>query len=365
MALQGKGFFIWRIRDSEGGDVNAIARTAVQAGLTHVLVKIADGVSSYNVDTATSIDLVPPLVQALHNQGIQVWGWHYVYGYNPIGEADRAVQRVLQTGVDGYVIDAEGEYKESGKSRAAREFMTRLRASLPNFQVALSSYRYPTFHPQLPWREFLEKCDLNMPQVYWLQSHNPGEQLIRSVREFQAITPFRPIVPTGAAFTERNWAPTAEEVVEFLQTAQTLNLTAANFWEWANTRTKLPHIWTAIQNHVWSPGGPTKDIVQQYIDALNTRNPDQVAALYQPNAVHVTAERTVQGVAAIRSWYADLLSDTLPQGVFTLTASSGTGPTRQFTWTARSSAGNVNNGSDTLGLAGGKISYHFSSFSLG
>jgi hypothetical protein len=108
-----------------------------------------------------------------------------------------------------------------------------------------------------------------------------------------------------------------------------------------------------------------KDIVQQYIDALNTGNPDQLAALYQPNAVHVTAERTVQGADAIRNWFSDLLSDILPRGVFTLTGSSGTGSTRQLTWTARSSAGNVNNGSDTLGLANGKISYHFSSFTVG
>ena len=47
MTLQGKGFMIWQVPNCEGGDPNAIAAVAMEANLSHVLIKIAD--SSYAV----------------------------------------------------------------------------------------------------------------------------------------------------------------------------------------------------------------------------------------------------------------------------------------------------------------------------
>ncbi len=365
MALTGKGFFIWRIANTENGDINATANMARAANFSHVLIKIADGVGAYNFDFDRGLDLVPPLAQALKARGIQVWGWHYVYGEDPLGEANRAIQRIQQTGVDGYVIDAEGEYKQPGKAAAARSFMTRLRSALPNLQVALSSYRYPSLHPQLPWREFLNGCDLNMPQVYWLQSHNPADQLRRCVAEFQAMSPFRQIIPTGAAFVEYGWRPSPEEVTDFLRTTQELNLSGANFWEWANCRRNLPEVWSSIHDYPW-PGGPgaPQDISQQYINALNTRDPERVLALYNPTAVHVNSARTIQGVGPLRAWYTSLFNQVLPEATFTHTGFSGSGSSRHFTWTAASRSGQVSNGSDTFGLINGKIAYHYTFFSV-
>ncbi len=114
MTLQGKGFYIWQIKRCEGGSAAAIANAAVQAGLSHVLIKIADGTNSYNIDSTSGADLVPAVKQALKARNIQVWGWHYVYGYDPTGEANIAIQRIQQLGLDGYAIDAEAQYKEPG-----------------------------------------------------------------------------------------------------------------------------------------------------------------------------------------------------------------------------------------------------------
>jgi hypothetical protein len=57
MALQGKGFMIWKIPSCEGGSASQIASQAKLAGLTHVLIKIADGITAYNVnkDTASTL----------------------------------------------------------------------------------------------------------------------------------------------------------------------------------------------------------------------------------------------------------------------------------------------------------------------
>jgi len=363
MTLKGKGYFIWRISGCENGDVTAITNLAKQANYTHLLVKVADGAYSYNIES-NGADLAPPLVQALHARNIQAWGWHYLYGDYPGNEADKAIERIKALHLDGYALDVESEYKKPGKDEAARTFMNRLRHALPTFPVALCSYRFPSYHPQVPWTVFLENCDYNMPQVYWEQAHNPGEQLARCVREFQSMTPYRSVLPVGSAYLRGSWAPTPADVLEFLQTAQSLNLSAASFWEWGHTRKNLPNDWEIIQDYPWSTAPTPLDITQDYINALNTHNPDVLINLYLPTAIHVNAARTIQGTAAIHAWYQTLLSQLLPNAAFVHTGFSGSGSARHLTWTATSSAGNVYNGSDTFGLYTGKIAYHYTFFTI-
>ncbi|MCL4560717.1 MAG: hypothetical protein M1281_08900, partial [Chloroflexi bacterium] len=160
MTLEGKGFFIWKIPSCEGGSADAIAAAAQASGFTHVIIKIADGTIASNYDRGLGVDLVPPVAQALRSRGLHVWGWHYVYGSDPLGEARIAIQRIQDLNLEGYVIDAESEYKQSGKATAANKYMNALRNSLPTLPFALSSYRFPSYHRDLPWSVFLEKCDL-------------------------------------------------------------------------------------------------------------------------------------------------------------------------------------------------------------
>lgn len=364
MTLKGKGFYLWKIPNCENGNPGAIARVAYAAGLTHVLIKIANGIYRSNYDYDRKVDFVPEVAAALKARGIQVWGWHYVYGNDPAGEARMAVQRMRELYLDGYVLDAEVEYKAPGKRSAASQFMRLLRAGLPDKPIALSSFRYPSYHPQLPWREFLERCDLNMPQVYWMKADNPGAQLTRCVQEFQNLTPFRPIFPTGAAFPEHGWQPTAAEVTEFLNTARGLELQGVNFWSWDSTRSKMPELWELIAKYDWDGALPLPDIAVQYIDALNSHDVERLVALYRPNAVHISPTRTIQGSEALRGWFLSLLNQLLPDGRFKLAAFTGSGNTRHISWTASSRAGSVFDGSDTFGLLEGKIAYHYSNFSI-
>lgn len=364
MTFSGKGFYLWNIERAEVGNVNSIANLAVQAGLTHILVKIADEDEPYNLHSVSGADLVPPLVAALHDRGLEVWGWHYVYGYKPVEEADMAITRLRQLNLDGYVIDAESEYELPGRETAARTFMSRLRNAYPTFPVGLSSFRYPSYHPGFPFQAFLEKCDINMPQVYWVGRHDPGDQLTRCVREFQAISPFRPIIPTGSAYYSGSWIPTSADITEFMDTARTLNLAAANFWEWYHTRLYLPGLWNTIAAYNWEGGIPETEIVSTYIAALNAHDPARAAALYQSNAVHVTADRTLQGANQILGWYQTLLTQLLPNATFTLVEETGRLGARTFRWTATSSNGQVTDGQDSFGLSGGLIVYHYTSFTI-
>lgn len=366
MTLQGKGFFIWKARDCERGNPGDIAAAARAARFSHVLVKIADGNTAYNIDSKTRADLLPPIVAALRASGIQVWGWHYVYGYDPAGEARIAIQRLQQLDLDGYVIDAEIEYRQTSRAAAARRFMSDLRSALPSMPFALSSFRFPTYHPQLPWREFLEYCDYNMPQVYWEKAHNPAAQMARCMREFQALVPYRPVIPTGPGYKWDGWRPTEQDILEFLQSVSAHGCPAVNFFSWDECRRDLPNLWDLIAEYDFgSPSPePPKDVPEQYIDALNLRKPAAVAELYRSDAVQVTGERTIQGLAALRTWYEYFLESQFPEATFTLTGKTGSGNSRHFTWSAVSPRFGNATGSDTIGLIGEKIAFHYTAYQL-
>lgn len=359
-APEGKGYYIWKIPNCEGGDIEKIAYTAYRAGLKFVLVKIANGIYDYNYDTSTGEDLVEPLADELAKYDIKVWGWHYVFGDLPKDEAKAAIRQINKLPLEGYVIDAEGEYK--GKYTPCRIFMNELRDSLPDFPIALSSYRYPNYHNDLPWSDFLSKCDYNMPQVYWQESHNPGEQLEKCLSQFQAISPFRSIIPTGAAYGGSGWYPTSADVIEFMNKAVELNMSGVSFWSWDYCRAKMPELWEAIANFEW-PGAsnPALDIVESLLKFLNNRDIDSIISLYKSDAIHINAERTIQGHDALKAWLSQFLNIDYKDATFEVLEFSGDNPTRYFDWKATLADGSEKTGSDTIGLADNKIIYHYSS----
>lgn len=374
--LEGKGIYLWRINNVEGGDPTAIAEAARAAGLTHVLVKVADGRGTYNTykmengqerfNRADGVDQVPGVVAALRARGIKVWGWQYIYGHYPQLEARIAIRRTQQFELDGFVVNAEIEFQQKGMDAPARTYMAELRANLPNTPIALSSFRYHSVHSAFPWETFLEYCDLHMPQVYWVGANNPGEQLARCLREFQGLRVWRPIIPTGAAYGEHGWRATPEQVTAFLHAVRENQLPACNFWEWYFARQNDSALWNPIKNFAWptSQAGQPADIAIRYIEALNSNDPVKVAALYNPGGVHVTAQRTVQGSQALLGWYNQLLGQTLPSARFQVTGSSQTDNIRTISWSAESSNGRVLDGRDSLAVKDDRIAYHYTYFTV-
>jgi len=369
VTLRGKGLFIWQLWKCDGGDPEVIAAKAKAAGLSHVLIKIADGdYWSYNLDPNTKVDLIPPVLQALKEEGIETWGWQYVRGRNPIGEANLAIHRTKALGLDGFVIDAEGEYQSNSKKTAATRYMNELRAALPELPIALSTYRFPKLHRTLPFSEFLAGCDFSMPQVYYEQRHNPETQLEICVEQYLALNPARPVIPTAPIYGRGDWRPSAEETTRFFAKAKEMGLSAANAWSWdVGTRPAYNDLWRAVSDFDWpaeAPAPPVADMPERLIGRINQRDRDLVAELYAENAAHVTGKQTIFSRQAIAEWYGKLMHETLPGGKFEITGKVGSGSTRHYTWTAQSSRGQVIDGNDTLGLREGKIQFHFSYFTV-
>ena len=377
MTLEGKGFFIWKIRDCEKGVPAAIAAAAQSAGMTHVLIKIADGPGPFNIAKEGPTDLVPPVAAALKAAGLQVWGWQYIYGYDPQGEARAAVRRLKQLELDGFVIDAEHEFKQPGRAAAARRYAQDLRSAFPKLPLALSSYRFPSYHRAFPWTEFVEVCDYHMPQVYWEKAHNPGPQLKRCVAELTAIKPSRPVIPTGPAYKAHGWRPTPEDYAEFFQCVRELQLPAVNFFSWDECTRDLPELWKAMREYRWKeddlqlsapvspPAPPPPGLLEPFFQALNRRSLDEILPLYHPDAIHASDLRLGRGEQALREWYADLFTNQLPEATFTYKNSSGSLPGLvRFEWSARAPSATVENGNDSIGVIDGKIVVHYTHFGI-
>jgi hypothetical protein len=183
------------------------------------------------------------------------------------------------------------------------------------------------------------------------------------VKEFQSITPFRPIVPTGPTYRAGSWIPTVEDTRKFLDTSKELNLEAVNFFSWDECRPAYPDLWKAMSDYDWDKAQSVKDISDLWVDALNSGVPEQVTKLYAANSVHITSTRSIQGLTEIQDWYNYLLKQLLPNGKFTITGVSGSGNSRSINWICKSEKANISDGRDTLGLINEKIGYHYSFFS--
>lgn len=358
--------YLWIISRVEGGNPIAIADLARKAGMSHVLIKVADGQRTYNVDAETNFDHVPALVAALRQRGVQPWGWQYIYGRDPIKEAAIAVSRVKQFNLDGFVVNAEVEFKEKSKDVIAGRYMQELRKGLADTPIAFSSFRYPVYHQPLPFNTFLEYCDFNMPQVYWVKAYDPAAQLLRSIQQHQTLKVWRPILPTGCAYPYGSWSPTSDQIRQFMNASREYGLLGANFWEWYYIRKKeaVP-LWDALSSHDWpAPGQEPLGITVRFLDALNSHDPVKVAALYAQKGMHVSASRTRQGTEAILRWYNSLLRETLPNASFAITGSSQKDNIHTITWTAESPKGRVLDGKDSLGVKDEKIAYHYTYFTV-
>jgi len=247
--LNGKGMYIHKIKDVEGGDGKTAATEAYNAGLTHILIKILDGPWEYNQRpiyshtgklTGWEDDILGPFIEPFQAHGIEVWGWQYVYHRYPKDEAMAAHERVEKFGLNGFIIDAESQAKRN--AQYAGVYMNNLVGL--RVPVGLSSYRYPELHPELNWKVYFAGCDLVMPQVYWQGASNSGEQLSLSHQQYIKITNL-PYYPTGSAYCEHGWCATPGQVEKFMITAEALKMPAVNFWDWRNARA-IPGMWDAI-----------------------------------------------------------------------------------------------------------------------
>lgn len=281
----GKGMFIFIVQNLFGGNIQAIVERAGDLKLNWIVMKGAHRGALENEE------LLPDLISKLRAKGVDVWLYQRMHGDPTVpegtsstrkAETNAALTCIERYNPTGWILDAEAEYYEQRNS--ARLHMAELRSKFPDLPIGLCSFRFPQFHQQLPWKEFLDYCDFHAPQVYWAGSTSsfggPAQQLQRSIEELTALKEL-PVIPVGQAYREHGVQPNLQELNEFDQAVRSHGLAGLCWFRWGHVETL--NFASTIAAHQWS---------------IST-NPDNNSGLNNTSAhMHVVQEgETLQGIA--------------------------------------------------------------------
>jgi hypothetical protein len=232
--------WIWYLSRSDGGSLPAIIARAHAAGVRTLIIKSGDGTNYWS-------QFSRPLVRELRGGGLHVCAWQYVYGTDPVGEADTAA-RAVRAGAQCLIIDAEAEYE--GRYASAAAYLHELRRLVGHrYPLGLASFAYADYHPAFPYSVFLGPggAQFDMPQMYWLEIGIDAGNVFRHTYAENRIYR-RPIYPLGQTFG----SPAAEEVRLFRGLAVRYGALGISWWDYAWT--SADGYWAAVSG-LYTPAG--------------------------------------------------------------------------------------------------------------
>ncbi len=227
--LGGKWAWVWNARRCEGGDTARISARLKSAGCEGAIVKAFDGPRWFEQGRSFK-----EIAAELKAHGVAAGGWGYLYGNDPAGEAQRAIETAQYGGADLLVLDVETELK--GKPDAAEEICRRIREALgPDYPLYFSSFALARYHTKFPFAEFNRYCTGAAPQVYWHAFQWPVEQSLAMTYEDYAALGIAPerVLPVGGLYQEGLIRyPPSEEVAEFGARASGRGSPGVSFWSY-------------------------------------------------------------------------------------------------------------------------------------
>ncbi len=218
--FKGRAMWIWELAASDHGNVAAIIAQAKRYGIGAVYIKSSDGTGWWPQFSRT-------LVTELHEAGLRVCAWQYVYGVSPVAEANLGA-RAAEDGANCLVIDAESEYE--GKYAAAQSYIMRLRQVIgKRFPVGLAGFPYVDYHLSFPYSVFLgpDGAQYNLPQMYWADIGTTVPTVFAHTYEYNEIYR-RPIFPLGQLWDKLS----ATSIEQFNALARQYGATGVSWWDW-------------------------------------------------------------------------------------------------------------------------------------
>ncbi len=217
--FDGTVMWAWVLSKTSGGNLDKIASQARKAGVKTIIFKAADAGNEWPQYSRALID-------GLHQRGIKVCGYHFVYGRIALTEAKLSA-RIARKG-DCLLIDAEGQYE--GRYTAAQQYMTALRNRIgDDYPVGLAPFPYIHFHGAFPYSVFLgpRGAQFDLPQMYWRDIGTTVDQVFASTYLYHRLYK-RAVYPLGQAY----YGPPNSEVARFRQLAQAYGATGVSWWVW-------------------------------------------------------------------------------------------------------------------------------------
>jgi hypothetical protein len=225
------GMWIWYVSRSDGGDVGRMIARANRHGIGTLYIKAGDAGDTWS-------QFNTPLVEALHQDGLDVCAWQFVYGDRPVAEA-RVGAAAVRRGADCLVIDAEGHYE--GKYAAADRYIRALRARIgESFPLSLATFPYVDYHPSFPYSVFFGPggATFNQPQMYWKTIGTSVRAVYEHTYLFNRLWD-APLYPLGRTYN----APGRKGVLRFRRFAESYGGLPPSWWDWQETTDGL---WRAL-----------------------------------------------------------------------------------------------------------------------
>ena len=241
-AIHGRSMWIWYLAKSDGGSVPAIIARAHAAGIGTLIVKSSDGARYWS-------QFSPRLVRQLRAGGLHVCAWQYVYGTQPVAEADVGAEAV-RAGAECLVIDAEAEYE--GRYASAASYVRELRRRVGRrYPVGLASFPYVDYHPAFPYSVFLGPggAQFDMPQMYWRDIASAVSAVYHHTYTENRIYR-RPIYPLGQTYG----SPAGADIRLFRGLAVRYRAPGVSWWDYAWT--SAAGFWPALSGFLQSAPAP-------------------------------------------------------------------------------------------------------------
>ncbi|MGH9265321.1 MAG: hypothetical protein ACRD1D_11580 [Acidimicrobiales bacterium] len=256
--LEGKGMWIWKHRQTEGGDVDAVVARAKEAGLRQLWVRVGD-----SRDGFYAADYLSTLVPRAQRAGLAVIGWGFPFLHDPVSDAAWSIEAVSWRGPDGSRLDGfspDIELSSEGvvlTERRITVYLGLVRPAGGDLPLVATVYSATDarWNGTYPYRAIAPYVDAFAPMVYW-GCAEAGRAALQSIERLATLKPVHVIGQGYDAGPEggRAGAPSPTETVRFLDVARRNGAIGASLWVWQSIGGPQ---WDALSTFSW-PLQPTR-----------------------------------------------------------------------------------------------------------
>lgn len=260
--VSGKGMWLTLGTMSDSA-ATALVRAAARNGMTHLYVESAISPWGFH-----GRDVVGPVIQAAHRQGVAVIAWMYPYLYDI--HADVALTRTLaeyRTGAGEQFDGIAADLEENIHLSTVRAYSQLVRAYVgPRYLLVGVTYQ-PQAFPGYPFAEVAAQYNVIAPMDYWHQTKTMNgvdyggmrygyqygyRYAADSITAIRRVSRHVPVAPIGQTFDNFGklemgpHAPSAAEIQGFLAGSKEREAIGVSFFQWM---TATDAEWRAIQGY--------------------------------------------------------------------------------------------------------------------
>jgi len=218
MTQHPNGAWIWRLSKQHPDYLNQLKQVKCQ----RVYLKAFDGRSRsmFWKDQCT-----PEIIKRFNESGIEVYGWGYHYGTSEdIVDQIDAVRQAMDCGLNGYVLDLEKEVEDVRTHNPVKILLQALRPYIEAGTLGYTSFGYPRYHPNIPWRLLDDLCDFAMPQMYfekWTSNPDKYKEWVEgALKSHNDLGLKKPILPIWGSESDTSNPSTAAVLQDYLNRYQ-------------------------------------------------------------------------------------------------------------------------------------------------